>query len=53
MSRAVEPGWWNWQTRMVEGHVLYGMQVQILSPAFSKPQMHCLTGAFEANTDEH
>ncbi len=23
--------WWNWQTRMLEGHVPQGVEVQILS----------------------
>ena len=27
------PGWWNWQTRTVEGRMLHGMRVQIPPPA--------------------
>ena len=31
--------WWNWQTRMIQVHMLQGMQVQVLSsaPKWHKP----------------
>lgn len=37
LNNVVVPGWWNWQTRLVEGQVLNRMQVQLLSPAFTEP----------------
>ena len=38
--------WWNWQTRMIQVHVLHGMEVQILLSAPIRPLIKGLTTKF-------
>lgn len=38
------PWWRNWQTRMVEGHVLPGVEVRVLSRASYNKQRPLLSG---------